>query len=764
MSSPSNKIDTARQGSPESFDSLDLRGENILVDPSVVGFDRLAVLRPQKPRLPSDDPDQPTAYFLPPVLPKKAVAQRESPAGHNGARNKAAVTYVTTKAKDGSPMEDQYSLTHTDSMDRVDLGEAKDRQLSAQSELLQLHLKAVAKPQLQLSRPLFHSTTTDMGSEDGGIHLEASEAFRRILESLLQQHVRELNDLASIGAAGTRSRGTEPKLKSNPTSPNSVFSRVTKEMDKCVSDNVDSILASTGLRLFQARNILDVLDGDQQELFEKPKGQRVSRMSSDFLPELFEDSEEQRNSYKALPWCHRARIWFQSAGYEMVIALVLCVNVLWMAFELQLYGAQTGGTLAIQEAPSLDHDWWAEFFTIGDITFAGFFAIDVMLRIILLRADFWRVWLNYIDFAVSLTSIAEVAFVYVNQNLPVSPILFRLLRIGKLVRAFRMVTMSSVLNSLQLLIKCLVASRDMLLWSFCLLTFVQCVAGLVLATLCRDFIEEESNDPEVRGEVFRYYGTFTRTILSMFEIMFANWGPPCRVLVENVSEWFSIFFLSYRCVLGFAVLNVVNAVFVQQTMKTASSDEELAFRQKEKDIALYNRKVKKLFKTIDSSGDGAINLEEFSKLVKSPKLQFWMSQLELEYHDLLSLFEFLDNGDGQITLGEFLEGAQRLRGGAKAIDVWRMETKVEVLFDAVLSMLKETCPASAAAILASKGLSPPEPIPPSDSHDNSEELGGTKTEDIITRTSTSNVHDVFKQSEFRHIKPTSFWQLDVNLP
>ena len=27
-----------------------------------------------------------------------------------------------------------------------------------------------------------------MGSEDGGIHLEASAAFRRILESLLQQH------------------------------------------------------------------------------------------------------------------------------------------------------------------------------------------------------------------------------------------------------------------------------------------------------------------------------------------------------------------------------------------------------------------------------------------------------------------------------------------------------------------------------------------------------------------------------------------------
>lgn len=32
-------------------------------------------------------------------------------------------------------------------------------------------------------------------------------------------------------------------------------------------------------------------------------------------------------------------------------------------------------------------------------------------------------------------------------------------------------------------------------------------------------------------------------------ILFANWGPPCRVLVENVNEWFSVFFLLYRCFL-----------------------------------------------------------------------------------------------------------------------------------------------------------------------------------------------------------------------
>jgi len=200
--------------------------------------------------------------------------------------------------------------------------------------------------------------------------------------------------------------------------------------------------------------------------------------------------------------------------------------------------------------------------------------------------------------------------------------------------------------------------------------------------------------------------------------------------VENFSEWFSIFFLIYRCVLGFAVLNVVNAVFVQQTMKTASSDEDLAFKQKEKDVAMYTRKVKKLFQTIDVSGDGTINIEEFAKLVQSPKMKFWMSQLELEYHDLLSLFEFLDNGDGEITLMEFIEGASRLRGGAKALDVWRLETKLEVLFEEVLGSIRVGSP---SYIINGDGEDQPQVVP----------------------TVSNNVQQAFEKSKFRHIRSTA---------
>mmetsp|Transcript_48297 Transcript_48297/g.108501 ORF Transcript_48297/g.108501 Transcript_48297/m.108501 type:complete len:397 (+) Transcript_48297:3-1193(+) len=360
------------------------------------------------------------------------------------------------------------------------------------------------------------------------------------------------------------------------------------------------------------------------------------------------------------------------------------------------------------EVSAEDWPYWESMFLVGDRVFTALFTLDVLVRATVLQCKFWKVPLNYIDVGVTVAAIFELVMTYGN-TLPVNPILFRLLRIGKLARAIRMVTMNSVLASLQLLIKCIAASTNMLFWSFCLLTFVQCVAGMVASTLCREFISNANGDPQLREEVFRYYGTFSRTFLTMFEILFANWSPPCRVLVENISEWFSIFFLLYRCVLGFAVLNVVNAVFVQQTMKTASSDEELAFKQKERDTNLYTRKVKKLFQTMDSSGDGTINREEFAKLVNSPMLKFWMSQLELEYHDLMSLFEFLDNGDGEITLMEFIEGASRLRGGAKALDIWRIETKLEVLMGELMGALN----------------------------------GGNK-----------DVQHVFDNSQFRHIKAT----------
>ncbi|CAE7542101.1 NaCP60E [Symbiodinium natans] len=472
----------------------------------------------------------------------------------------------------------------------------------------------------------------------GGSSAAVSAEFQQLVDELVKLHLTELSRCSTQESAGQMAQSPCPIEPAAPKWRN---------------------LRPRERREVQAEDVLTAWDNEYNEntninlLNRNPftmqsmtddLGQSVttSKVSSGSKG----SAGAEKCSCTRLPTYREFESFLQSSKFEVLMTCVLGLHVLWMALELQLYGSLMGYEVGIVSNSYVRRaDWveWENIFRAGDTAFTMFFTIDVVIRVSILRLKFWKVCLNYVDVAVTATSLFELTSrVFL---LPVNPVLFRLLRIFKLARALRMVTMTNVLSSLQLLIKCLMASIDMLFWTFCLLTFLQCVAGMIVSTLCRDYIEDPQFALATREEVYRYYGSFTRTFLTMFEILFANWAPPARVLVDNVSEWFSLFFLIYRCIIGFAVLNVVNAVFVQQTMKTASFDEELAFKQKERDVVTYTNKVRRLFQTMDETGDGTLNFEEFSKLVTSPKLKFWMSQLELDYHDLLSLFEFLDNGD-----------------------------------------------------------------------------------------------------------------------
>lgn len=81
---------------------------------------------------------------------------------------------------------------------------------------------------------------------------------------------------------------------------------------------------------------------------------------------------------------------------------------------------------------------WELAIEVGDMFFTVFFVLDVLIRICILRLEFFRVCANYVDLAVSITSLVEVTILYA-VDLPVHPVLFRLLRLGKLARAIRMV-------------------------------------------------------------------------------------------------------------------------------------------------------------------------------------------------------------------------------------------------------------------------------------------------------------------------------------
>merc|ERR1711920_1035458 len=164
----------------------------------------------------------------------------------------------------------------------------------------------------------------------------------------------------------------------------------------------------------------------------------------------------------------------------------------------------------------------------------------------------------------------------------------------------------------------------------------------------------------------------TYTTVTMFEIHLANWAPARRVLVDEVSEWYGLFFIAYRCLAGFAVLNVINAVFIQQTMKVASDSHDVKIMQKQKEQESFQKRLRDLFDAMDTSGDKRLSVDEVEQMKDNPESLAWVEWLDIDVSDLEAMFEMFDDGDGELTADEFLAGATRLKGNARNIDMARV--------------------------------------------------------------------------------------------
>eukprot|EP00439_Symbiodinium_sp_Y106_P050318 s939_g6.t1 len=369
---------------------------------------------------------------------------------------------------------------------------------------------------------------------------------------------------------------------------------------------------------------------------------RSSRSTEDGVKET-----EARNGFNA--GRGRRTLFFDKSPEEMEAMFQEALNESEDSFG-QYRGLDLGYTILYPRMTSKAEDLWPggqEALTHIDKAFTIVFFLELFLRLLVYRLSFFLLALSFgLHWDVILA------------------VVLRLVRLAKLARGLRVVRMARVMDSLHLLLKSIGASFSMLLWSMLLIGVIQCTAGMIIGYLVMDHLERDaSQSEEVRHLIFRYYGTFSYTILTMFEVIFANWPIPCRVLVDHVDEWYSIFFIIYRC-------GVVGAVFVQQTMKLAADDNDLFLQQQTRAAEAYTRKIKDVFTKLDMSGEGYIYMEEFVEILNTPTMSHFMAKLELESTDLLSLFKLIDVDDsGQVSLEDFMTGCQRLKGPAKSVDL-----------------------------------------------------------------------------------------------
>jgi len=246
--------------------------------------------------------------------------------------------------------------------------------------------------------------------------------------------------------------------------------------------------------------------------------------------------------------------------------------------------------------------------------------------------------------------------------------LLRIIRVARTMRIVEHVGWFEGFDSLHILITAICSSFSVLVWSS-LIIFSLLVAGALTShALLQEYMYDGGYTEAQRQAVYKYFGSFTRSFISMFEMTFASHATITRTLMENVNESWAAFFLAYKCIVSLSVMKVISGVFMHETFKVCGENDDLMIIQKKRTTAEYTRKMTKLFERA-AGGSGSISRKEFEQVMQDQWIRTWLSAMEINVNNVERLWMLLDDGDGRLTAEALVRGFARLKGGAKSIHV-----------------------------------------------------------------------------------------------
>lgn len=362
---------------------------------------------------------------------------------------------------------------------------------------------------------------------------------------------------------------------------------------------------------------------------------------------------------------------FVNGPFDIVMVFVIVLNACFMFLQTEWHGAQAGHSLGQSET------FWegaSSTFSAIDTTFLIIYSAELILRVSVLRSEFFWDESGGIGFA-NVFDFALLGFVYLDiivfaslggANLGI----LRFLRMAKLARALRLVRVLKAFQQLRLLTFAIAASLPAFLWSMAILSVLNVIAGMILTQILNEYVMDGTNDLSTRQWVNDNYGSGVKASYTMFMATHSGcWPNYAAPLVDKVHPAFAVFWIVYVGGVIFAIIKIITAVFIGETMKAASSDAVTAVTERMKATNQYIEKLKGVFESADVSGDGVLTKEEFRGMLTVPTIKHYLSHLDIEVHDAEGLFDLLDDGDGQVTLSEFVQGVTRMKGQARSADM-----------------------------------------------------------------------------------------------
>lgn len=369
-------------------------------------------------------------------------------------------------------------------------------------------------------------------------------------------------------------------------------------------------------------------------------------------------------------WRRKVHWLIHHTRFEMAVAGLVILNMLMMFLQMEHEGHQKAARLGLEAAGT--YESVQSFFGTIDHFFNAIFVSELVLRIVGDGLAVFKQIANVFDAVIVFCTCVDMYLLSVvlgsksgAANLKFARVA-RVFKVFKMLRAFRA---AAFFSELRILGKTVISSMMALLWSAILLSFIILCSGLFMAQMLEGCIDDTNQKYELRVWVFTHYGSGFRAAYTMFEATLSGgWPKYARPLVDDVNIGFAFFWMTYVMFVIFAVIRVITALFLKNTIKVSQGDEEMMFMEKMKEKEVYVAKIRNFLKQADKDGNGQMDRDELDAAIKNPAITKYFRAIGLQLHEIDGLFNILDDGDGLISSEEFIGGCMRMTGNARAVD------------------------------------------------------------------------------------------------
>jgi len=369
-----------------------------------------------------------------------------------------------------------------------------------------------------------------------------------------------------------------------------------------------------------------------------------------------------------------AEVMVEGACFQKAIAGLICFNAVFIGIttnmsmerSLEAWDRQASGVYADIPRPA-----WADFL---DTMFNILFAAEFFCRATVLQGKFcagneWR-W-NLFDGIVVVLSFAEMTLAGMGFN----PSFIRLLRVIRVVRSIRMLRLmrfARLVRKLRVVTVAIINCSSMLMWAVLVLVLVTFLFSVVFLNAVAQHISDAPlDDPYVDG-MREYFYSLPMTMLTLFMAVAGgiDWWEVVKLLLEIHVIYVAVF-IFFVIITVLAVLNVINAIFVNDAMESTRTDPDLRMQGELEDTTFMLRRLTTIYDEMVSleGAEDILSDKQFVEQVESQQVKMQLSLMGLYYTDGLNFFKLLDaDGNGWLTVDEFVMGCLRLKGGALQID------------------------------------------------------------------------------------------------